>query len=558
MKRSLLHSLLICALLIGLWAAIFVPADIANAGREHEASSMLLLQKVYLPLVMKPLQPPTAPGGLTATAVSTSAINLTWTDTSNDESGFQIERAPINTSAFVLITTTAANIKTYQNSGLASGTGYTYRVRAINSAGASAYTAAASATTLVAAPAAPTGLNASGTTATSTILKWIDNASNETGFELERYIGGIWVKIAGTDVLGPNSNQRTVTGLDTQTTYKFRVRAVNQGGYSVWSNEVTVTTLPAPVTIPAAPSNLTYSNLTATTAKLSWVDNANNETWFDLQESVSGGAWTTISSAATLPANYTYANITNLLPDTNHSYRIRAVNSAGSSAFSSTVSFRTPAQAQTKLRVTNNITDDFIISLKINNIEQIPTWDKSISTGTYKEYPLSPGSYTVVATTGWWDTESNPPARFSKYIWTYSVTITAGQTTYIVVNDPTIYQLMTEFGDKRAWKGYYIGTSSYGDVYFCFYSNGRYRLYDTWPDGYYKQIEKGDYSLVSYGSTASRFLVENDNGQESYEGLMAMLYGYYTMNNGPAGWTQITYTKQTQSFSDQYCPAAAP
>lgn len=555
MKRSLLHSLFICALLIGMWVAFSVPA----ASAAYEPSSMLLLNKVYLPLLMKPGQPPAAPGNLTATAVSISAINLSWTDNSNDESGFQIERAPINTSAFVLVTTTAANIKTYQNSGLTSGTGYSYRVRAINAAGASAYSAVASATTLVAAPAAPTGLNASGTTATSTTLKWTDNASNETGFELERYIGGIWVKIAGTDVLGPNSTQRTVTALDSQTTYKFRVRAVNQGGYSAWSNEVSVTTLSAPVTVPAAPSNLTYSSLTATTVKLSWVDNANNETWFDLQESVNGGAWTTISNASNLPANYTYADITDLLPDTNHSYRIRAVNSAGSSAFSSTVSFRTPpATAQTKLRVTSNVTDDFIISLKINNVEQIPTWDKSIGPGAYSDFVLSPGNYTVVATTGWWNTQVNPPSRFEKYIWTYSVTITAGQTTNIVVSDPTIYQLMTEFGTKRAWKGYYIGTSSYGDVYFCFYSNGRYRLYDTWPDGYYKQIEKGDYSLVSYGSTASKFLVENDNGQESYEGLMAMLYGYYTMYNGPAGWTQITYTKQTQAFSDQNCPATAP
>lgn len=554
MKRSLLHSLLTCALLIGLFAVFFVPAAIANAGTAHETSSMLLLQKVYLPLVMKPIQPPTAPGSLTATAVSTSTINLSWTDNSNNESGFQIERAPINTSSFLLVTTTAANTNTYQNSGLASGTGYAYRVRAINAAGVSAYTAVASATTLVAAPAAPTGLNASGTTATSTTLKWTDNASNETGFELERYIGGIWVKIAGTDVLGPNANQRTVTALASQTTYKFRVRAVNQGGYSAWSNEVSVTTLPAPVTIPAAPSSLTYSNLTATTVKLSWVDNANNETWFDLQESVNGGAWTTISNASNLPANYTYANITDLLPDTNHSYRIRAVNSAGSSAFSNTVSFRTPAVPQTKLRVVNNGTVDYIISLKVNNVEYLPTWDKAIAPGASRDIPLNPGSVNIVATTGWWDTQANPPARFSKYLFSFSGTIDPGTTEVITVENPTIEGLLTNFSQRRSWYGPYYPINNFGWYRFCFYDNGRWRLYDKGV-----QIGYGWYSMDQYGQLATYFHIDDDDG--SYmDGLLDMTAGggKFSMKNGPAGWETVMYTMESDTNTNTYCPVNPP
>ena len=91
--------------------------------------------------------------------VSSSQINLTWTDTSTNESGFRIERCSgTGCTAFAEIATVGANTRAYQNTGLTAGASYSYRVRAYNSAGNSAYSNTA--TTRTAAPAAPSNLTA--------------------------------------------------------------------------------------------------------------------------------------------------------------------------------------------------------------------------------------------------------------------------------------------------------------------------------------------------------------------------------------------------------------
>jgi len=93
------------------------------------------------------LQPPAAPSGLKATALSRSVIRLTWTDNASNEAGFQIERST-NGSTFVQIATTGADTTTYSSGGLKRSTTYYYRVRAFNTAGDSAYSDTADAKTL--------------------------------------------------------------------------------------------------------------------------------------------------------------------------------------------------------------------------------------------------------------------------------------------------------------------------------------------------------------------------------------------------------------------------
>jgi len=93
--------------------------------------------------------PPAAPGSLTATAASSSAINLAWADNSNNETGFDIERSADNVN-WAALTTTGSNVQSYGNTGLAASTRYYYRVRAKNGAGSSAYSNVANATTLAA------------------------------------------------------------------------------------------------------------------------------------------------------------------------------------------------------------------------------------------------------------------------------------------------------------------------------------------------------------------------------------------------------------------------
>lgn len=79
----------------------------------------------------KRIDPIDAPASLTLKALSTSRIELTWTDSSNEESGYRIERK-IGTGSWTTVATVGANVTRYENSGLTKGTKYTYRVRGIN------------------------------------------------------------------------------------------------------------------------------------------------------------------------------------------------------------------------------------------------------------------------------------------------------------------------------------------------------------------------------------------------------------------------------------------
>jgi len=88
----------------------------------------------------------TAPSSFSAIAVSTSQINLSWTDPNDGESGFEIQRSS-DTSGFSTITTTDKNATSYSNTGLNSGTTYYYRIRSIGRKGSSSDYVSADATT---------------------------------------------------------------------------------------------------------------------------------------------------------------------------------------------------------------------------------------------------------------------------------------------------------------------------------------------------------------------------------------------------------------------------
>jgi hypothetical protein len=89
---------------------------------------------------------PAPPSGLTATAISSSEIDLFWTDNANDEDGFDLERS-LDGMSFNLIATVSTDVTSFSDSGLAADTTYSYRVSAFNTNGNSVSSNTATATT---------------------------------------------------------------------------------------------------------------------------------------------------------------------------------------------------------------------------------------------------------------------------------------------------------------------------------------------------------------------------------------------------------------------------
>jgi len=181
---------------------------------------------------------PSAPSGLTATAVSSTQINLSWTDNAVNETGFKIERKTGAGGTYAQIATVGANVTAYNNTGLTTGTQYFYRVRANNAIGDSAYSNEANATPqVIIAPNPPTNLNAVAASQKRRInLTWTQSSSSGiTQNKVYRSTSGSGGPYSLIATLSPATSYAN-TGLTSGTTYFYVVTAVNANGESAFSN----------------------------------------------------------------------------------------------------------------------------------------------------------------------------------------------------------------------------------------------------------------------------------------------------------------------------------
>ena len=98
---------------------------------------------------------------------------------------------------------------------------------------------------------------------------------------------------------------------------------------------------------PAAPTNLVATLQAGPLVKLTWTDNANNETGFRIERSTNGVDFTLLGMASALSTTGTVTfNDTAVLPvatNVTYTYRVAAVNLGGTSAFTTIASATVPA-----------------------------------------------------------------------------------------------------------------------------------------------------------------------------------------------------------------------
>jgi len=188
--------------------------------------------------------PPAAPTSLAAMTVSSSQINLTWTDNANNENGFKVEQSTDGTN-FTQIAMLGSNAVSFSVTGLSASTTYFYRVASFNDAGNSAFSNTASATTSAPPPplpAAPSGLSATAASSTQINLSWTDNSGNESGFRIERCKNPNCTNFAQIAQVGAGVTTFADTTVNRNTAYNYRVRAFNAAGNSAYSNTASAKT----------------------------------------------------------------------------------------------------------------------------------------------------------------------------------------------------------------------------------------------------------------------------------------------------------------------------
>lgn len=183
-------------------------------------------------------------------------------------------------------------------------------------------------------PVAPSGLTATPQSSSQIALTWTDNSADETSFSIERKTGvnGTWSTVGS---VGANVTTYTDSGLAASTQYFYRVRSANSVGLSAPSNEASATT-GGSTGVPAAPSFLqAVGNPNFFEIDIFWADNSNNETTFRL-ERASGNQ--VFSELVALGPDATSWLDSNVSPFTTYTYRVRACNASGCSAYSNTSS----------------------------------------------------------------------------------------------------------------------------------------------------------------------------------------------------------------------------
>jgi len=180
---------------------------------------------------------PSVPTGLAVTARTKNSISLSW-NASTDKNGPGLAGYDVFRNGVQVGTSTSTS---FTDSGLALGTTYTYAVRSRDTAGAvSALSGSITASTksgdCLAAPSVPTGLAASGVTASGVTLKWnASTADVNCTIQYQVYRNGtLQATVAGTSA--------TFSNLASGSSYSFTVASVDEAGSSAQSSAVSVNT----------------------------------------------------------------------------------------------------------------------------------------------------------------------------------------------------------------------------------------------------------------------------------------------------------------------------
>jgi tartrate-resistant acid phosphatase type 5 len=182
-------------------------------------------------------------------------------------------------------------------------------------------------------PSAPSNLAAAPGSTSEIDLTWTDNADTELGYKIERCQDADCLNFSQIAQVGANQTSFSDLGLSAITTYRYRVRAFNNGADSGYSNIAEAATPAPPPSAPAAPSNLVANGVSTTQIDLHWSVNSANEDGFRIERCQNAGC-TNFAEIAQVGIDVDAYSDAGLTSDTIYAYRVRAFNALGNSDYS--------------------------------------------------------------------------------------------------------------------------------------------------------------------------------------------------------------------------------
>ncbi|WP_346856622.1 T9SS type A sorting domain-containing protein [uncultured Draconibacterium sp.] len=192
---------------------------------------------------------PTSPSGLQS-VINASQVMLSWTDNSDNEDGFYIERRVVDSikstsvDDFIRIDSTASNISSYTDLTVVAGYSYEYRILAYNGEGESEASAVIAVNIPLELSGAPQNLMVGIVDATLQ-LSWSDNAEHEDGFYIERAEDGGGFSVL--DSVGAETETYTDINVVEGVEYSYRIQAYLSGNKSEYSNTAVARIVPTAV-----------------------------------------------------------------------------------------------------------------------------------------------------------------------------------------------------------------------------------------------------------------------------------------------------------------------
>ena len=282
---------------------------------------------------------PGAPGVVTNVAGTTGVgeISVTWSaPISNGGSALTDYTVQYSSNSGGTWTTFADGVSTATSTtvtGLSAGTSYTFRVLAKNAIGDGPYSAASAAVSAATTPDAPTtvvatqGVGQMGVTWSAPVNNG-GSAITDYAVQYSSDSGSNWSTFAdGTST----STSTTVTGLANNTSYIFRIAAVNIAGTGSYSTASTAVTTAA---VPGAPGTPTPTAHQNTQVPLTWsapVSNGGSAITDYVVEYSSTMTWTTFSDGTSASTSTTVTGLSN---GTSYQFRVAAVNAVGTGPYS--------------------------------------------------------------------------------------------------------------------------------------------------------------------------------------------------------------------------------